>query len=137
MFPDESRSSVLPLGKGQGELILWSVYTQCVLSLSALIKASPQGSGQTATPALRTLGWAKLPLKAWVWGKGQATDIPKVRTQGQMLKEFCEREEDANSKYCPGHSPTNPGGLHLRGPVGLRQMMKAESRGRCSGLPSL
>lgn len=38
VFPDESSSGVLPLGKGQGELILWSVYTQCVLSLNALTR---------------------------------------------------------------------------------------------------
>lgn len=38
VFLDESSSGVLPLGKGQGELILWFVYTQCVLFLNALIR---------------------------------------------------------------------------------------------------
>lgn len=127
MFLDESRSSVLPLGKGQGELILWSVYTQCVLSLNTLIKASPQGSGQTATPAFRTLGWAKLP---WL------QMFLKPELKARCSRNFVKGRKFANSKYSLGRSPTNPGGLNLRGPVGLRQVMKADSRDRCSGLLS-
>lgn len=73
-----------------------------------------------------------------------ATDVSKVRSQGQMLKELCEREEGANSKHGPGHSPTNPGGLYLGGPAGSRltvgvgvedsfslQPQKAARRGLC------
>lgn len=52
-FQDEL-SGVLPLGKGQGELILCSVCTQDVLSANVLNKASPGGSGQMTTPASRT-----------------------------------------------------------------------------------
>jgi hypothetical protein len=54
-----------------------------------------------------------------------ATDVPKVRTQSQMLKELCEREEGANSKHSPGH---NPGALDLGGPEESRQEIKADSR---------
>lgn len=60
-----------------------------------------------------------------------ATDVPKVRTQGQMLKELGEREEGCNSKHSPGH---NPGALDLEGPGESRQEIEADSRDRCSVL---
>lgn len=118
VFPDESSGGVLPLGKGQGELILWSVYTQCVLSLNALtrhlqealVKQQHQPLQHEDKPS--SLGYRHL----------------NIRSQGQMLKELCEREEGTSSKLSPGHSPTSPGGLNLGGPEGSRQ---ADNRNRC------